>query len=147
MVLYYYAFCVLLLLVFRPVISMKLCEGQGSRCTYAALYFLPITAMIHSTCAGLLCKIWFWFIASHLTSAYKKDMHSISTVLFIDYSYPYLLLIGSVLSTAILLAMKKIAVSNPVYFIPKNFKECLLYGPRSKQPSSIKSKSGKKYCI
>ncbi|XP_028402899.1 JNK1/MAPK8-associated membrane protein-like [Dendronephthya gigantea] len=80
MVLYYYAFCVLLLLVFRPLISMKLCESQGSKCIYAALYFLPITAMIHATCAGLLY-----------------------------YSYPYLLLIGSILSTAILLAMKKIA--------------------------------------
>ncbi|CAB3977498.1 JNK1 MAPK8-associated membrane -like, partial [Paramuricea clavata] len=79
MVLYYYAFCVLLLLLARPIILMKLCDGQGRKCIYAALYFLPITAMIHGACAGLLY-----------------------------YSYPYLLLIGSVLSTAILLAKKKI---------------------------------------
>lgn len=78
-VLYYYAFSVLLLLLFRPILSIKLCEGHGRKSIYAALYFLPVTAMIHATCAGL-----------------------------IYYSYPYLLLIGSIISTAVLLAKKKI---------------------------------------
>lgn len=79
MVLYYYAFSVLLLLLCRPLLSIKMCNGQGRMSIYAALYFLPVIAMIHATCAGL-----------------------------IYYSYPYILLIGSILSTAILLAKKKI---------------------------------------
>lgn len=79
MVLYYYAFSVLLLLLVRPVLSVKMCEGQGRMSIYAALYFLPMTAMVHATCAGL-----------------------------IYYTFPYLLLIGSVLSIAILLAKKNI---------------------------------------
>ena len=57
MVLYYYAFCVLLLVLIRPVVSIKICDGHGRRCGYAALYFLPITAMVHATCSGLICKI------------------------------------------------------------------------------------------
>ncbi|XP_046859462.1 JNK1/MAPK8-associated membrane protein-like [Xenia sp. Carnegie-2017] len=87
MVLYYYAFCVLLLLMVRPIVSVKLCGSEGRRSIYAALYFLPITAMVHATCAGLLY-----------------------------YSYPYLMLIGSVLSTAIILANKNV----------KSFKDLLI---------------------
>jgi hypothetical protein len=72
MVLYYYAFCVLLLLLARPIILMKLCEGQGRRCIYAALYFLPITAMIHGACAGLLCKMYLELSLNHIVTFFVK---------------------------------------------------------------------------
>ena len=100
MVLYYYAFCVLFLLLARPIILMKLCEGQGRRCIYAALYFLPITAMIHGACAGLLCKMYLELSLNHIVTFVAKILMifwfinrlfiSISSVNWVCFKYSYI---------------------------------------------------------
>ena len=42
----YYAFCLLMMMIIRPVISWKFVEGRGSKSIYAALYFLPILIVL-----------------------------------------------------------------------------------------------------
>ncbi|PFX33404.1 JNK1/MAPK8-associated membrane protein-like [Stylophora pistillata] len=78
-VLMYYALSVGLLFLFRPIISHQFCDGQGRNSTYAAMYFLPCLAVVHALFGGL-----------------------------IYYSYPYITLTISVLSTAAVLAKNKI---------------------------------------
>lgn len=51
----YYALCLLLLLILRPlVVKVFSCTHAGSRAVYAALYFIPILTMIHAVFCGLL---------------------------------------------------------------------------------------------
>lgn len=78
-VLMYYALSVGLLFLFRPIISHQFCDGQGRDSTYAAMYFLPSLAVLHALFGGI-----------------------------IYYSYPYITLTVSVLSTAAVLAKNKI---------------------------------------
>lgn len=75
----YYALSVGLLFLFRPIISHQFCDGQGRDSTYAAMYFLPSLAVLHALFGGI-----------------------------IYYSYPYITLTVSVLSTAAVLAKNKI---------------------------------------
>ncbi|XP_015755265.1 PREDICTED: JNK1/MAPK8-associated membrane protein-like [Acropora digitifera] len=78
-VLMYYAVCVGLLILVRPIISHQFCDGQGRASIYAALYFLPSLVVLHAVFGGL-----------------------------IYYGYPYATLVLSVLSTAAVLAKNNI---------------------------------------
>jgi len=59
------------MLAVRPWLSSKLLPGRGRRAVYAALYFLPVYTLLHTICGGL-----------------------------IYYSYPYIILILSLISSA-----------------------------------------------
>jgi len=61
----------LALVIVRPWLSSRLLPGRGRRAVYAALYFLPIYMLIHTMLGGL-----------------------------IYYSYPYIILILSLISSA-----------------------------------------------
>ncbi|XP_031555581.1 JNK1/MAPK8-associated membrane protein-like [Actinia tenebrosa] len=78
-VLTFYAICVAMLLVIRPLMSHYICAGQGLSSIYAGMYFLPILTAIHAILGGLLY-----------------------------YTYPYIILVSSVLSTATVLAKNHI---------------------------------------
>jgi len=51
----YYALSLVCLLLCRPIISVKLTQGGGTKSIYAALYFLPILVCIHAVLAGFIC--------------------------------------------------------------------------------------------
>ena len=56
MVLIYYTFCLLFMMLLRPLLSYKLADCQGSKAIYSALYFLPILILVHSIFGGIICK-------------------------------------------------------------------------------------------
>ncbi|XP_038073510.1 JNK1/MAPK8-associated membrane protein-like isoform X2 [Patiria miniata] len=74
-----YTFELLLMMLFRPLLSVKLCKNQGRNSIYAALYFLPLLVLLHALCAGL-----------------------------IYYSFPYILIISSLLMHAVHFAYSEI---------------------------------------
>lgn len=56
LVMVYYALCVVMLMLVRPLLSTHLVQGKGTRSIYAALYFLPILLVTHAVFAGVLCQ-------------------------------------------------------------------------------------------
>ncbi|XP_069945167.1 JNK1/MAPK8-associated membrane protein isoform X1 [Cherax quadricarinatus] len=71
MVFVFYTLCLLVMLMIRPFLSSKLLPGRGKSAIYSALYFLPVLIVIHAVGAGL-----------------------------IYYSFPYMVIILSVVSNA-----------------------------------------------
>lgn len=67
----YYALCLVMLLLVRPILASKFLPVRGQTSIYAAMYFLPILTVTHAVCGGLLY-----------------------------YSFPYITIILSVLSSA-----------------------------------------------
>lgn len=55
-VMIYYAFSLLLMMLFRPAISYKFTQRRGTKSIYAALYFHPILIVLQAVLSGLLCK-------------------------------------------------------------------------------------------
>jgi len=51
----HYAFSLICLLLFRPLISAKLTQDGGTKSIYAALYFQPILICVHAVLAGFIC--------------------------------------------------------------------------------------------
>ncbi|EDO44415.1 predicted protein [Nematostella vectensis] len=78
-VLTFHAIAVTMLILIRPVLSHRMCAGSGLSSIYAAMYFLPVLAAVHALLGGLLY-----------------------------YSYPYITLVVSVISTAVVLSKNKI---------------------------------------
>ncbi|XP_033110865.1 JNK1/MAPK8-associated membrane protein-like [Anneissia japonica] len=54
MVFIFFGYQWVLMVLFRPILSVKFCKNQGRNSIYAALYFLPILVVIHAVCAGLI---------------------------------------------------------------------------------------------
>ncbi|KAL4239045.1 hypothetical protein ACF0H5_003749 [Mactra antiquata] len=74
-VMVYYAFSLLFMMCLRPFVSVKFVNCLGTKSIYAALYFLPILIMVQAVLGGLLY-----------------------------YSFPYIMIIGSLITSAIHLA-------------------------------------------
>lgn len=59
-VLIYYAFCLVLMMLLRPLLVKKIACGLGKserfRSVYAALYFFPILTVLQAVGGGLLCE-------------------------------------------------------------------------------------------
>lgn len=77
-VMVYYAFCLLLLMILRPVISLQFVEGKGTKSIYAALYFLPILIVLQAVFGGL-----------------------------IYYAFPYIMIVLSLVSSAVHMSSTK----------------------------------------
>lgn len=71
-VMIYYAFSLVLMMLFRPFIAYKFVEGRANGSIYAALYFLPILIISQAVFGGL-----------------------------IYYSFPYIILVVSVVTNAV----------------------------------------------
>uniref|UniRef100_A0A8C1GEM0 JNK1/MAPK8-associated membrane protein-like n=1 Tax=Cyprinus carpio TaxID=7962 RepID=A0A8C1GEM0_CYPCA len=70
-VLIYYAFCLFLMMLLRPLLVKKIACGLGKtdrfRSIYAALYFFPILTVLQAVGGGLLCECHsFLFFNEHL---------------------------------------------------------------------------------
>lgn len=59
-VLIYYAFCLVLMMMLRPLLVKKIACGLGKsdrfKSIYAALYFFPILTVLQAVGGGLLCE-------------------------------------------------------------------------------------------
>ena len=77
MVFMFYVLCGVAMLVLRPFLTSKLLPRKGRTSIFAALYFLPILALIHAVGGGL-----------------------------VYFSYPYIVLILSLVSSAFHFAFK-----------------------------------------
>jgi len=77
MVFVFYAFCLVTMLLVRPCLASKLLPGRGRNAVYAALYFLPLFALGHGVLGGV-----------------------------VYYSYPYILILASLVSCAAHYAFK-----------------------------------------
>lgn len=59
----YYAFCLVLMMLLRPLLVKKIACGLGKsdrfKSIYAALYFFPILTVLQAVGGGLLCKLFF----------------------------------------------------------------------------------------
>lgn len=73
----FYGLCLISMLLLRPFLASKLLPGRGRNSIYAALYFLPILALIHAVLGGV-----------------------------VYYSYPYITLLCSLVSCASHFAFK-----------------------------------------
>lgn len=56
----YYAFCLVLMMLLRPLLVKKIACGLGKsdrfKSIYAALYFFPILTVLQAVGGGLLCE-------------------------------------------------------------------------------------------
>lgn len=68
----YYAFCLVLMMLLRPLLVKKIACGLGKsdrfRSIYAALYFFPILTVLQAVGGGLLCE---YYEAGSLCSSVK----------------------------------------------------------------------------
>ncbi|XP_006815790.1 JNK1/MAPK8-associated membrane protein-like [Saccoglossus kowalevskii] len=87
----YYAFDLVCLMFVRPLLATKLCTGFGKPSIYAALYFLPILTVTQAVGAGL-----------------------------IYYSFPYIIVIASLLTSALHFAKKEIESFKDLVKKPQN---------------------------
>lgn len=59
-ILIYYAFCLVLMMLLRPLLVKKIACGLGKsdrfKSIYAALYFFPILTVLQAVGGGLLCE-------------------------------------------------------------------------------------------
>ena len=77
MVFIFYSFSLISMLIIRPFLASKFLPGKGRNAIYAALYFFPIFALIHGVLGGI-----------------------------IYYSYPYIIILSSIVSCAAHFAFK-----------------------------------------
>jgi hypothetical protein len=54
MIFMFYVLCGILMLILRPLVTSKFYFRRGKNAVYAALYFLPILAVIHAVAGGLV---------------------------------------------------------------------------------------------
>lgn len=73
----FYSFSLLFMMILRPALSSKFLPGRGRNAIYAALYFLPSFALLHGVLGGI-----------------------------IYYSFPYIIIITSLMSCAAHYAFK-----------------------------------------
>lgn len=78
------------MLLIRPWICRRFLPRQGKQAIYAAMYFIPILILIHAIIGGLICKTFFLF----------SDLITTNNNTISDYSFPYLIVIISVISCA-----------------------------------------------
>lgn len=55
MVLVFYLFCIILMMLIRPIFN-GLYLKNGKNAIYSALYFMPFLALLHTVIGGLICK-------------------------------------------------------------------------------------------
>lgn len=82
-VLIYYAFCLVFMMLLRPLLVKKIACGLGKtdrfKSIYAALYFFPILTVLQAVGGGLLCESYWRSI--HWLHAFKR-MHLIVFCLY-----------------------------------------------------------------
>lgn len=92
MIFLFYALCGVLMLILRSCLVLKLYPRKGRSSIYAALYFLPILALIHALCGGLVYMSYPYIVsvlsiissASHFAFKLDQSWKSLITGCFKD---------------------------------------------------------------
>ncbi|KFQ18208.1 JNK1/MAPK8-associated membrane protein, partial [Merops nubicus] len=96
----YYAFCLVLMMLLRPLLVKKIACGLGKsdrfKSIYAALYFFPILTMLQAVGGGLLY-----------------------------YAFPYIVLVLSLVTLAVYMSASEVEVGYSA-FLCKSFKDLLV---------------------
>lgn len=88
----YYAFSLLFMMLFRPLLSYNCVEAKGSKSIYAALYFHPILIVLQAMCGGLLYYAFPYIMlvlslvtsAAHLATSNVQSVKHLFKVYFCD---------------------------------------------------------------
>ncbi|KAI0223190.1 JNK1/MAPK8-associated membrane protein [Lamellibrachia satsuma] len=86
MVLIYYAFGIVAMMLFRPLLAAKFVPRRGTKSIYAALYMFPILAVVHATCAGLI-----YYAFPYIVLVISLVTSALHFALFTDQGALYLL--------------------------------------------------------
>lgn len=97
MVFIFYAIAAAIMLMVRPWFIGKYARGKLS--IYAALYFFPILALSQAVLGGIICK-------SEIYIALTGKYHNELFFFFLDYTFPYIVIISSLISSATHFAYK-----------------------------------------
>lgn len=84
------------MLILRPWVCRKYLPRQSKMSIYAAMYFIPLLVVAHALIGGLICNIMI---------VYRKSIYLIWFYI-LDYAFPYLVVILSVISCAAHFAVK-----------------------------------------
>lgn len=91
-VMIYYAFSLLLMMLFRPAISYKFTQRRGTKSIYAALYFHPILIVLQAVLSGLLYYFFSYMVivvslitsVIHLCGCDLKSYSSVTKDIFLN---------------------------------------------------------------
>lgn len=112
-VLIYYAFCLVFMMLLRPLLVKKIACGLGKtdrfKSIYAALYFFPILTVLQAVGGGLLCECVFFF-NEHL-KMYLVDICFYISLMLSDYAFPYIILVLSLVTLAVYMSASEIQVN------------------------------------
>ncbi|KAM6973624.1 JNK1/MAPK8-associated membrane protein isoform 2-T2 [Aplochiton taeniatus] len=121
-VLIYYAFCLMLMMLLRPLLVKKIACGLGKsdrfKSIYAALYFFPILTVLQAVGGGLLCEYSMeatqWRNNLHISveiealhTGPNNDYAFVSACL-LDYAFPYIILVLSLVTLAVYMSASEI---------------------------------------
>lgn len=91
-ILIYYAFCLVLMMLLRPLLVKKIACGLGKsdrfKSIYAALYFFPILTVLQAVGGGLLCESRLSNACSQCACTGKDACPSLSFRLCISLHHP-----------------------------------------------------------
>lgn len=113
-VLIYYAFCLVLMMLLRPLLVKKIACGLGKsdrfKSIYAALYFFPILTVLQAVGGGLLCECLNHTLSSSV-SLCRWPCAALSVRLCLsDYAFPYIILVLSLVTLAVYMSASEIQV-------------------------------------
>lgn len=114
-ILIYYAFCLVLMMLLRPLLVKKIACGLGKsdrfKSIYAALYFFPILTVLQAVGGGLLCE-------SRLSTACSQRActGTDARLCLSDYAFPYIILVLSLVTLAVYMSASEIQVKTPAAF-------------------------------
>lgn len=97
MVLVFYLLCIVSMMMIRPCLNRGFLK-KGKTAIYNSLYFIPVLSLFHTVAGGLICK-------SMPRCTLRVKVRNICFTI-VDYSFPYLSVIISMISNAAHFSLK-----------------------------------------
>lgn len=116
-VLIYYAFCLVFMMLLRPLLVKKIACGLGKtdrfKSIYAALYFFPILTVLQAVGGGLLCECRLFIFFNEYLRMYLVDIcvFIFPFLILSDYAFPYIILVLSLVTLAVYMSASEIQVN------------------------------------
>ncbi|XP_028294349.1 JNK1/MAPK8-associated membrane protein isoform X2 [Gouania willdenowi] len=108
LVLIYYAFCLVMMMLLRPLLVKKIACGLGKsdrfKSIYAALYFFPILTVLQAVGGGLLLGLWGTDIHSRHMRLKAEEQCAFRR----DYAFPFIILVLSLITLAVYMSASEI---------------------------------------
>ena len=106
----YYAFCLVMMMMLRPLLVKKIACGLGKsdrfRSIYAALYFFPILTVLQAIGGGLLCE----YLSRCFHDNAVTSIFWFMSICVSDYAFPYIILVLSLVTLAVYMSASEIQV-------------------------------------